>query len=134
MGFSRRLFCFLMIRRPPRSTRTDTLLPYTTLFRSPARDRRRRAAAPRRPARRRYRGLRGERHLPWHRHRHAIERGARTGARRDAGDRKSTRLTPVTNAHLVCRLLLEKKNKQWTYHSSDLQETLHQTRPRNINK
>src|SRR3546814_17332420 len=28
------LFCFLMIRRPPRSTRTDTLLPYTTLFRS----------------------------------------------------------------------------------------------------
>src|SRR3546814_5915737 len=25
-----------MIRRPPRSTRTDTLLPYTTLFRSPA--------------------------------------------------------------------------------------------------
>src|SRR3546814_17126342 len=25
-----------MIRRPPRSTRTDTLFPYTTLFRSPA--------------------------------------------------------------------------------------------------
>src|SRR3546814_13939782 len=28
------LLCFLMIRRPPRSTRTDTLFPYTTLFRS----------------------------------------------------------------------------------------------------
>src|SRR3546814_1873094 len=28
-------FFFLMIRRPPRSTRTDTLCPYTTLFRSP---------------------------------------------------------------------------------------------------
>src|SRR3546814_13279018 len=27
-------FCILMIRRPPRSTRTDTLFPYTTLFRS----------------------------------------------------------------------------------------------------
>src|SRR3546814_7765851 len=27
---------FLMIRRPPRSTRTDTLFPYTTLFRSVA--------------------------------------------------------------------------------------------------
>src|SRR3546814_2541686 len=27
-------FCVLMIRRPPRSTRTDTLFPYTTLFRS----------------------------------------------------------------------------------------------------
>src|SRR3546814_5251226 len=33
-----------MIRRPPRSTRTDTLFPYTTLFRSPA--------SPRRPRRR----------------------------------------------------------------------------------
>src|SRR3546814_1529930 len=33
--FSRiRIFFFLMIRRPPRSTRTDTLFPYTTLFRS----------------------------------------------------------------------------------------------------
>src|SRR3546814_11529764 len=28
-----------MIRRPPRSTRTDTLFPYTTLFRSPLRNR-----------------------------------------------------------------------------------------------
>src|SRR3546814_12501357 len=29
------LYCFfLMIRRPPRSTLTDTLFPYTTLFRS----------------------------------------------------------------------------------------------------
>src|SRR3546814_7303689 len=27
-------FFFVMIRRPPRSTRTDTLFPYTTLFRS----------------------------------------------------------------------------------------------------
>src|SRR3546814_8358912 len=35
---------FLMIRRPPRSTRTDTLFPYTTLFRS---GRRRRGSAPR---------------------------------------------------------------------------------------
>src|SRR3546814_19970464 len=32
------IYClfFLMNRRPPRSTRTDTLLPYTTLFRSPS--------------------------------------------------------------------------------------------------
>src|SRR3546814_1195779 len=27
-------FVFLLVRRPPRSTRTDTLFPYTTLFRS----------------------------------------------------------------------------------------------------
>src|SRR3546814_11273481 len=32
------VFC-LMSRRPPRSTRTDTLFPYTTLFRSAGRDR-----------------------------------------------------------------------------------------------
>src|SRR3546814_1032865 len=35
-----------MVRQPPRSTRTDTLLPYTTLFRSP--ERRRDARAVRR--------------------------------------------------------------------------------------
>src|SRR3546814_14624346 len=32
--FSSYLVFFVMIRRPPRSTRTDTLFPYTTLFRS----------------------------------------------------------------------------------------------------
>src|SRR3546814_11912358 len=31
---------FLMVRRPPRSTRTDTLFPYTTLFRSVLTERR----------------------------------------------------------------------------------------------
>src|SRR3546814_16468965 len=41
------IFLFLMIRRPPRSTRTDTLLPYTTLFRSCGRARER-TARPRR--------------------------------------------------------------------------------------
>src|SRR3546814_7798939 len=34
MAFISFFFFFLMIRRPPRSTRTDTLFPYTTLFRS----------------------------------------------------------------------------------------------------
>src|SRR3546814_2062336 len=45
------IFFFLMIRRPPRSTRTDTLFPYTTLFRScAAADRRlRRRPPPGRP-------------------------------------------------------------------------------------
>src|SRR3546814_5888556 len=47
---------FLMIRRPPRSTRTYTRVPYTTLFRSPFRrdpDCRTPAGRPRLPARRR---------------------------------------------------------------------------------
>src|SRR3546814_6405744 len=34
LGFGTFLFVFIH-RRPPRSTRTDTLFPYTTLFRSP---------------------------------------------------------------------------------------------------
>src|SRR3546814_1343662 len=42
-----------MIRRPPRSTRTDTLFPYTTLFRSPSRDGSLRADVPLRGAHRR---------------------------------------------------------------------------------
>src|SRR3546814_1558286 len=45
------MFFFLTIRRPPRSTRTDTLFPYTTLFRSPA-SCPWRAPAPSRPTRR----------------------------------------------------------------------------------
>src|SRR3546814_4942458 len=40
-----------MIRRPPRSTRTDTLFPYTTLFRSPRRSSRTPASAPNGPHR-----------------------------------------------------------------------------------
>src|SRR3546814_20419129 len=79
-------FCFfLMIRRPPRSTRTDTLFPYTTLFRSPALLRGTAAAAsygscpcPPAPAECRADGSRtGDARLP---------------ARAAAGDRKSTRL------------------------------------------
>src|SRR3546814_8232266 len=107
-----------MIRRPPRSTRTDTLFPYTTLFRSsdrehwPASDQ---FAAddpgqcldPREvqrvgPGQRPRRGLRRLR--SWL----GIQR------RQCREDRKSTRRTPVTNAHLVCRLLLEKKKKKYT--------------------
>src|SRR3546814_10588858 len=39
-------------------------------------------------------------------------------------DRKSTRRTPVTNAHLVCRLLLEKKKKtKPPYNASNQQHT-----------
>src|SRR3546814_4967044 len=55
-----------MIRRPPRSTRTDTLFPYTTLFRSYPRDRgpcgRDHPSA---PDRRAGRSLSGAHRLPW---------------------------------------------------------------------
>src|SRR3546814_14403785 len=79
------LVVVLMIRRPPRSTRTDTLFPYTTLFRS------------RQRARHGRRGLgagaraRGADRVAAPAARAAI---ARRRARREAerGDRKSTRL------------------------------------------
>src|SRR3546814_3167323 len=61
-------FFFLMIRRPPRTTRTDTLFPYTTLFRS-----REGCRGPRRGdrggAQGRRHGLRDRRRGRWHRHR-----------------------------------------------------------------
>src|SRR3546814_16638518 len=58
------LFFFLMRRRPPRSTRTDTLFPYTTLFRSPG------ARGRGRPASDRSRGHGPLRHrISHHRHR-----------------------------------------------------------------
>src|SRR3546814_1082185 len=89
-----------MIRRPPRSTRTDTLFPYTTLFRSSVRSSQ---GVPARPA---YRSPPAT-VLP---RRRDHPRAAHAGS----PDRKSTRLTPVTNAHIVCRLLLEKKNNSNT--------------------
>src|SRR3546814_1271791 len=57
-----------MIRRPPRSTRTDTLFPYTTLFRSPDL---------RRPLRRL--------HRPHAAGRDRADRGAPAPAERDTG-------------------------------------------------
>src|SRR5258708_14751440 len=78
------LFFFLMIRRPPRST----LFPYTTLFRStrlvPAHGRRRRLADVHCSGDRRLRSPRSEEHT-------------------------SELQSPD---HLVCRLLLEKKNRK----------------------
>src|SRR5213594_5097141 len=76
-----------MIRRPPRSTQAFTLFPYTTLFRSPALQRLPALALPTRadvPA------------VPLHAQR--VELG------------RAHVCTPVTNAYIVCRLLLEKKN------------------------
>src|SRR3546814_4551623 len=127
-----------MIRRPPRSTRTDTLFPYTTLFRSDIQrlpDCGRGASCLHPPRQHKYREpvsfrisfwpsqcKRAEAHpvalcisierLPAPQSRliglnmHDIRL-----IREDPADRKSTRRTPVTNAHLVCRLLLEKQKK-----------------------
>src|SRR3546814_6353079 len=42
----------------------------------------------------------------------AVENVESVRAKFSGGDRKSTSLNPVTNAQIVCRLLLDKKNKQ----------------------
>src|SRR3546814_1554688 len=125
-----------MIRRPPRSTRTDTLFPYTTLFRSRLQGLRRfalRGLAE--PGHLPDRGLRhgggvcrgndpnpgGHRlHLPQPPNPLQLGRRAMTVEAVSAPPRESRVLrfakgkigrahvrTPVTNAHLVCRLLLE---------------------------
>src|SRR3546814_1097654 len=105
---------FLMIRRPPRSTRTDTLFPYTTLFRS----------------------------IRWGEARAMLVsdfievpmpmlRVVRNQ------DRKSTRLNSSTNAHLVCRLLLEKKKTHTTRkstHCDTLKQQNHSRTTRTLHK
>src|SRR3546814_2723204 len=102
-----------MIRRPPRSTRTDTLFPYTTLVRSAhmADDRLDEQPGQRRrdPQARQSLDILAER-LEDAAHIGVLEREADLEAE-EAEDRKSTRLNSSTNAHLVCRLLLEKNNK-----------------------
>src|SRR3546814_10671276 len=95
-----------MNRRPPRSTRTDTLFPYTTLFRScqAARTRSRDCC--------RSRQTRSHHHCHEHgrpRYRYCAGRQCRETSRFAAEIGRAHVLTPVTNAHLVCRLLLEKK-------------------------
>src|SRR3546814_8413891 len=122
-----------MIRRPPRSTRTDTLFPYTTLFRSDVVE---------------LLGLAdpvGDRKL-------AICQQREEGQLRDQpghrDDLPASRLveplidlveaqigrahvcTPVTNAHLVCRLLLEttkhkNTNEENTDHTNQIKATQH---------
>src|SRR3546814_939862 len=133
-----------MIRRPPRSTRTDTRFPYTTLFRSLAGGDRAEAhavgvarnddaiaaghvhragmdgaalladlvggnidigGAEIELPTRRLAGLRGGHRRADRRARGDDEDVIAHLAHRHPVDRKSTRLPPVTHAHLVCRLL-----------------------------
>src|SRR3546814_4445725 len=64
----RSVLFFLMIRRPPRSTRTDTLFPYTTLFRSSRRKNHCLIRAPLWKIRRHcpYNSQHARQHWPWH--------------------------------------------------------------------
>src|SRR3546814_17118512 len=97
--------CCLMVRRPPIATRTDTLVPYTRLFRaccdgpeSPASAVCAIAAPPHNIT-----AIAANDAAPFI----VTSSFVMTNLPKRA-DRKSTRLNPVTNAHLVCRLLLDK--------------------------
>src|SRR3546814_2388436 len=103
-----------MIRRPPRSTRTDTLFPYTTLFRSFSIVTCNRRA------------------FDWSSQRRELFGNVRPWD--DARDRKSTRLNSSTNAHLVCRLLLEKKKKNNKKKDEQNTKTQHNNITRNKRK
>src|SRR3712207_7033125 len=99
------MFFFLMIRRPPRST----LFPYTTLFRSGQAPRIGEGAAPNRPQVARHR------QVP-HRQRRA---GGADGAQRREVVRSEEHTSELqSRQYLVCRLLLEKKKKTFTYPST----------------
>src|SRR3546814_7967369 len=111
-----------MLRRPPRSTLTDTRFPYTTLFRSESHCEVLRRASRQtctvesgNPDRTATSTTGGSCQIDSIRCRLISIDKARLQPKSSSHietDRKSTRRTPVTNAHLVCRLLLEKKKIQ----------------------
>src|SRR3546814_2057275 len=104
----RRCF-FLMIRRPPRSTRTDTLFPYTTLFRSP------RGALARRPVQHRCppAGPRGTRRGP-------AEPGA--AARRRSEEHTSELQSLMRISYAVFCLKKKKKKSVKQVPSTEIQQ------------
>src|SRR3546814_7817615 len=106
-----RFFFFLMRRRPPRSTRTDTRFPYTTLFRSTVAIVGPSGAGKSTISRilfRFYDVLDGAVRIDGQDIRGVIQSSLRAAIGRSE---EHTSELPVTNAHLVCRLLLEKKHK-----------------------
>src|SRR3546814_5707143 len=123
-------FC-LMIRRPPRSTRTDTLFPYTTLFRSspacpephvhPANERPR----PRRPARAGARGPeRADRRFRPH-HLGVADRGGaadlaprtRAGGRSDRSEEHTSELQSLMRSSYAVFCLTKKNTHNNTTHT-----------------
>src|SRR3546814_8760570 len=119
-----------MLRRPPISTRTDTLFPFPTLCRSRGRQllrrrapRHRRAHRPDRRARLRARrgrpqAVRAMSDLPTEEETAVSDVDTDATPDADAIAAEADEIgrahvqTPVTHAHIVCRLLLEKKKIQ----------------------
>src|SRR3546814_2824191 len=92
-------FFFLMIRRPPRSTRTDTLFPYTTLFRSAGR------LAPRRPQAAKRNEKPGT-------HRSETARRPTTATRRPRSEEHTSEVQSLMRISYAVFCLKKKKNKK----------------------
>src|SRR3546814_2703786 len=103
-------FFFLMIRRPPRSTRTDTPFPYTTLFRS-CRRRDARDAGRRRARRGRYALFFG--------YYGTSQGGARAAARRSRdrcrSEEHTSELQSLMRISYAVFCLKKKKSKNYTF-------------------
>src|SRR3546814_5836903 len=99
-----------MIRRPPRATRTDTLFPYTTLFRSVD------VLERRQPRCRRFRQGRRDRpcettqaHDVWQRHPHVCGRATRTIGRADRSEEHTSELQSLMRISYAVFCLKKKK-------------------------
>src|SRR3546814_7746458 len=103
-----------MIRRPPRSTRTDTLFPYTTLFRSFRGAAHRRAAGSPICRDRRF----GRRAPP-------RPRRSRTERRRSEEHTSELQSLMRISYAVFC---LKKKNYKLTHHKTDLHQITHKSR------
>src|SRR5258705_9227682 len=98
-----------MIRRPPRST----LFPYTTLFRSSARDVRRERALTAREQSSSLKALERKLHRPLTKRERAAELRRIDSKHRSSAARSEEHTSELQSLrHLVCRLLLEKKKKK----------------------
>src|SRR3546814_9217786 len=114
-----------MIRRPPRSTRTDTLFPYTTLFRSPC------EARPKfqRAARKAVRPAVGEQHpgprLPLARAKGGLEpRPFLVAAAQPQIQLLDRRLAGITGVEGVCSRRCRHDRRRSEEHTSELQSLM----------
>src|SRR3546814_3967765 len=111
-------FFFLMIRRPPRSTRTDTLFPYTTLFRSTRKNcpplTRSRPAGPETPSSRTRSPRTASPHTPGpERSRpQSGHRAARNGRHTPRSEEHTSELQSLMRNSYAVFCLKKKKNKQ----------------------
>src|SRR3546814_4758680 len=112
---------FLMIRRPPRSTRTDTLFPYTTLFRSEGGDEHPEGALAKRP----HRGT-ARRRLPFRHRLHPVARENQPVQRR-GGERSEEHTSELQSLMRISYAVFCLKKKKQDTHKAQVDVVLAST-------